>query len=304
MPSVVIPCFNAAATLPATLASALAAPEVREVIAVDDGSTDATADVLAACAAREPRVRVVRQANAGAAAARNAGVLAARSAIIALLDGDDLWHPGHLAANLAHLARRPDVGVSFSRARFVDAAGRPAGVVRPRLDGIEAGHILSGNPATTCSTMVVRRAVFEEAGGFDVMLARAEDQEWLFRVAATTRWRIAGIDAVLVDYRTSGTGLASDIEAFAAAFDRVVEAARRSAPGVVAASEAGARARMHRWLARRALRLGLERGLARRHVLRAIAHAPAMLWQEPRASLGTLAAALLPRHPLLDRLLA
>ena len=302
MTSVVIPCWNSAATVRSAIASALAEPEAREIVAVDDGSTDATAGVLAGLAAEEPRLRVVRQANAGVAAARNTGIRAARGDTIAFLDSDDAWRPGHLAATLALLAREPAVGVAFSRAAFVDSEGRETGVARPKLQAIGAADLLAGNPATTASTLVVRRRVLDDAGLFDQDLRRGEDQEWLFRVAATTGWRIEGVDAVLVDYRTSAGGLAADIDGFARAFEDVLAAARRVAPAIVAASEREARARHSRWLARRALRLALPRRTARHHIRAALAALPALAWREPHPTLAILAAALLPRHPLLDRL--
>lgn len=302
MPSVVIPCCNASATVAASVRSALAEPEAREVIAVDDGSTDATPAILAGLARAETRLKIIRQDNAGVAAARNVGIAAASGETLAFLDSDDLWHPGHLALNLQALAEAPSLGVSFSTARFIDASGRVTGRARPKLSGLGAADFLSGNPATTCSTLVVRRRVVDEAGGFDESLRRNEDQEWLLRVSVCTGWRIAGLEACLVDYRTSPAGLASDLDALAADFERVLAKARAYAPADVAAAEPAARARMHRWLARRALRLGLDRAHARRHIARAFAAAPSLAWREPRPTIGTAVASLLPHHPLLDRI--
>jgi glycosyltransferase involved in cell wall biosynthesis len=298
--SVIVPCYNAAATLQATIASALAEPEAVEIIAVDDGSTDETPALLSALAAREPRLKVVSQANAGVAAARNAGIRVASSSFIAFLDSDDIWHPGHLAANLKHLEGDATLGVSFSRARFVDTAGREIGVARPKLSGIGPADILAGNPCTTTSTIVVRRATLDEIGAFDEALRRNEDQQWLLRVALS-RWQIGGIDALLVDYRTSPTGLASDLDGLLADFERVLAEARRLAPEIAARHEAEARARCHRYLARRALRLGQARATARHHIRAALGHAPTLAIKEPRATLATLAATLLPANALVDR---
>lgn len=300
--SVIVPCFNAASTVEATIASALAQPEAREILAVDDGSTDATPDLLAALEKTEPRVRVIRQANAGVAAARNAGIRVASAPIIAFLDSDDLWHPGHLAANLRHLASDPEIGVSFSRARFIDTAGKAIGVARPKLKDIGPADILAGNPCTTTSTIVVRRRVIADVGDFAEDLRRNEDQQWLLRVALSA-WRIAGLEAALVDYRTSPGGLASDLDGLLADFERVLAEARRLAPEIAARHEPEARARCHRYLARRALRLGKTRAAARAHIRSALWHAPSLALTEPRATLATLAAAFLPANPLVDRLI-
>ena len=92
--SVIIPAYNAADTLAETLASVVAQtwPNV-EVLVVDDGSTDATADIVEMIAEQHHQVRLIRQTNAGVAAARNAGLREARGDLVAPLDADDLWHP-------------------------------------------------------------------------------------------------------------------------------------------------------------------------------------------------------------------
>ena len=132
--SVIVPCFDAARTIAATIDSArgqtLAAIEI---IAVDDGSRDDTPALLAALARADHRVRVVMQVNAGVSAARNAGIRHARAGIVALLDSDDLWAPGHLELHVGRLAADTRLGVSFATARFIDAAGAPVGRARPKL---------------------------------------------------------------------------------------------------------------------------------------------------------------------------
>src|SRR5438132_615851 len=92
--SVIIPLHNGAGTIDRTLRS------VRnqtwrdlEIIVVDDGSTDAGPDIVARHQAEDPRIRMVRQANAGVAVARNAGVSRSHGATLAFIDADDLWHP-------------------------------------------------------------------------------------------------------------------------------------------------------------------------------------------------------------------
>ncbi len=104
--SVVIPTFNRAAFLPSAVRSALEQTlrEI-EVIIVDDGSTDATPEVCRALAEADPRVRLVRQANRGLAAARNAGLAAATADWVAFLDDDDLWVPEALATMRALTGR-------------------------------------------------------------------------------------------------------------------------------------------------------------------------------------------------------
>ena len=292
--SVVLPCFDAERTIGATIASACAQTvgEI-EIIAVDDGSRDSTRGMLADIATRDPRVRIVTQVNSGVSAARNAGVRSARGAVIALLDSDDLWAPTHLETHLARFDADAALGVSFATARLIDTAGRVTGVARTKLAALTPVDVLASNPSTTCSTLVIRRRVFDEAGLFDETLRRNEDQEWLFR-AALSRWKITGAPQMTVDYRTSTQGLASDLDAMLAGFERTLAAARRIAPDVVAKAEGPARAHTLRYLARRALRLGLAPARARGYLGGALKASPGILFTEPKATLAVIAAACIP----------
>ena len=95
-----IPCRDAAQTLPATLASVLSQTHIRlEVLVVDDGSRDDSRSLVHAC--QDDRVRLIEQSPRGACAARNAGLAAARGALVQFLDADDLLAPGKIAAQLA-----------------------------------------------------------------------------------------------------------------------------------------------------------------------------------------------------------
>ena len=292
--SVVIPCFNSQATLHATLDCVLAQSWTNlELIAVDDSSTDGTAAILADYARRDPRVRIIRQPNAGCGAARNTGIAAARGDFIGLIDADDLWTRDYLAAHLERFAADPRLGVSFTRVRFIENDGTPTqDVTRPKLDGFAPEDILQDNPCG-CAMLVARRAVFDDVGVFNAKLRRAEDQEWLFRVALT-RWKIRGIDAVMADYRNSPAGLSADLDAQFKAYLELLEHVRLLAPDVVARGERLAIAHMLHYLARRAVRLGQDNRVVRGFLWRALKMAPELLGRKPRATLGMLAVVLLP----------
>ncbi len=115
--SIVLPCRDVAATLPACIASierqTLAA---YEVVAIDDGSTDATADRLAAWAAADRRVRVLETGGAGLVAALNLGIAEAQAPLIARMDGDDVMHPARLALQVAYLAAHPELALVATQA--------------------------------------------------------------------------------------------------------------------------------------------------------------------------------------------
>ena len=184
--SIIIPCYNAAAWLKATIDSALAQTWPQsEIIVVDDGSTDHSVPILHDYESN--RLRVLTQANAGAAAARNHGLRAARGDFIQFLDADDLLSPGKIAAQVACLTTRPAGTVAScawgrftgdpATAQFVDTA-----VFR---DFIPADFlVLAGATGAMMhpSGWLVPRAVADRAGPWDESLSLNDDGEYFSRV--------------------------------------------------------------------------------------------------------------------------
>jgi glycosyltransferase involved in cell wall biosynthesis len=302
--TVVVPACNVAATLPETL-DALAAQTLRdfEIVVVDDGSTDDTAEVAAAFARRDPRLRVVRQANRGLAGARNSGIAAAQGDYIGFCDADDLWEPGKLAAHVAHLDRAPEVGISYSGAMLIDAAGRPLGVrQRPRLRNVTPAHVFRRNPIGNGSAPVVRRVAFDEIAWrprgesrrdwwFDETFRQSEDIEAWLRFALLTDWDIEGVPGLLLRYRIVGGGLSAAVERQFAAWERMVAKLAPLAPDFFARHTPAARAYQLRYLARRAVSNG-DAAAARGYAIRSLAASPRPLLEEPAKSAVTLAAAM------------
>jgi glycosyltransferase involved in cell wall biosynthesis len=129
--SVVMPVHNAAPTLAAAVDSLVGQTDpVWELVAVDDGSTDASGAVLEAYARRDRRIRVIRAARRGLVSALNAGLSAATGALVARLDADDVCGPERLALQRRHLETRPELGLVASRVRFGGDPARAAGYAR------------------------------------------------------------------------------------------------------------------------------------------------------------------------------
>lgn len=290
--SVVIPCFNTAATVSATIAS-VSAQTMRdfEIIAVDNNCTDNTAEILEGLAKQEPRLRVIREPVQGLSAARNGGINAACGQFIALLDADDLWDTDYLEHHLANLSN-PEVGVSYSPVRMIDMAGRPTGqTTNPKLSGLTPADLLRSNPCT--ALIVVRVEAFRNAGLFDRRLRAVEDQEWLFR-AAHSGAKLAGIDKVLASYRITPGGLSADLDAMLQNHERLLEAAARIAPDLLAKNRRLARAAMLRYCARRAIEHGKGNRVALRYLAQMFLAAPELLLHEPLATAKVIGRVMLP----------
>ncbi|HUP91362.1 MAG TPA: glycosyltransferase family 2 protein [Solimonas sp.] len=182
--SVILPTFNRAGTLPRALASVLAQSVGElELIVVDDGSTDGTAQLMAGI--RDPRVRYVpRERNGGPAATRNSGIELARGEFVAFQDSDDEWLPLKLEKQLAALeAAGPQVGLALCgqlRWDTRELVYLPGHARRGARSGRLRQEILRNNFALTPSWLV-RRAVFGQIGAFDETLPMLEDWEWLIR---------------------------------------------------------------------------------------------------------------------------
>jgi hypothetical protein len=300
--SVIIPCFSAAATLQVAVRSVLdQSCHDFEVIIIDDGSTDRSLDIAAALGKEDTRVRVIAQANAGPAAARNLGVAQARGSFIGFLDADDRWAVDHLASHMAHFATKPDCGVSFARIAFCDSALVPGGRISAHLSSLNLADILGENPVCTTSNIVSRAAVFVEIGGFDARLTHGEDQEWVARVLALSTWRVCGLNKILVDYRTSPGGLSADLGRMQDGWLKMLRRVQSYAPLAASRAAPAASALFYRYLARRALRTGQPRA-ALAPMLRAILASPiTLLTHQPQRTAMTLAgtlAGLLPGNPM------
>jgi glycosyltransferase involved in cell wall biosynthesis len=166
--SVIIPVFNGAATVAAAIDSALAQKFAGEfeVVVVNDGSTDTTAEVLARYG---DRIRVVTQENRGLAAARNAGVANSTGEYLAFLDADDVWREDKLTKTAGLFESVSGCVLVFHDALVVDSAGQ---VLKDRLVSTESAHapllaeMLQRVWEIQPSTVVMRRAVLERIGGF------------------------------------------------------------------------------------------------------------------------------------------
>ncbi len=171
--SVLLPFHNAAATLPACLASILRQTCTRfEVLAIDDGSHDDSGELVRRGAQADPRIRLLRPGRVGLVTALNLGLAQARAPVIARMDADDLMHPERLQAQYAFLCAHPDLALVASQVALFPAHQIRAGYqayVRWQNHCLEpaeiAANIYVESPVAHPSVMF-RRGVVEELGGY------------------------------------------------------------------------------------------------------------------------------------------
>lgn len=191
--SVVIPAYNCAPFIGEAIESVLRQDYPnREIIVVDDGSTDDTVDAVSKFG---DRIHLISQSNSGAPAARNTGLQAARGEYITLLDADDIWLPTKVSDCVRHLEGTPEIGAVFHRwAEWrPDAAGVFHCLAPPEPDpedpeivadesGWIYGQLLLSSIIHT-STIMIRRSVREEVGLFDTSLRNGDDYDYWIRLS-------------------------------------------------------------------------------------------------------------------------
>ncbi len=188
--SVLIPCYNAASYVGETLESVLRQtwPEL-DIVVVDDGSTDGSADVIRGFA--RPNLRYVRQSNAGAAAARNRAFAESRGAFIQFLDADDLLDVDKIERQMVRLAKRPDCVTSAEWGRFFGDSSltrfEPEPVWRD-LDPLDwLVQARESHEMLFPAIWLVPRAIVQAAGPWDETLTLGDDGEYFTRVLLQAR---------------------------------------------------------------------------------------------------------------------
>jgi glycosyltransferase involved in cell wall biosynthesis len=214
--AVVIPLHNGAGTIERTLDSVCGQSwRALEIIVVDDGSTDDGPERVARRAAEDGRIRLVSQANAGVAAARNFGASAATADYLAFIDADDLWAPDKIALQMLALAEGgPEVGLVYTWSALIDDTDRVYSTWhRPTAEGRVFRELCRSNFVGNGSCALMRRAAFEAAGGYDPSLrARGaqgcEDLMIYLRIAERYEFRV--VSRHLTGYRVTPGNMSSD----------------------------------------------------------------------------------------------
>lgn len=168
--SVIIPVYNGKQYLTEAVESIFQQNyDPLEIIIVDDGSTDGTADLKNSFG---KKVKYIYQENSGPAAARNKGISLANGEYIAFLDSDDLWPSGKLETQINQMIHNPDIEIILGHTKTFDSELTDANKIKVEQDSVISIQLGSA---------LFRKSVFEKVGPFDEELHYSEDHDWFFR---------------------------------------------------------------------------------------------------------------------------
>jgi len=230
--SVVIPAFNAAENIGQTLDSVLAQTYSKiEVIVVDDGSSDATSAVVKEFAARDARIQLLEQRNAGAGAARNTAIRKARGKYIAPLDADDFWFPEKLEKQVARLEQcGRETGLVYCWSMSINQRGELFDDCSHTVEGRLRRALILRNIVGNGSVPLLPASTLEKVG---LYLTRAEQggvqgcEDWDLYLRIAEHFDVRVVPEYLMAYRKAGSSMSANAETMATSFGVVMRRARK-----------------------------------------------------------------------------
>lgn len=200
--SVLLPVYNGGEYLEAAIKSVLAQSfSDFEILAINDGSKDASLETLQRLAARDPRLKVISRENRGLIATLNEGMERARGAYLARMDADDIALPERFAAQVAFLDAHADVVAVGTRALLIDAEGWPLRPFAEKTDhaDIDAAHMAGHGGTIVHPAAMIRAEALHAVGGYDDRYPHAEDLDLFLRLAE--QGQLANLPDILFHYR-------------------------------------------------------------------------------------------------------
>lgn len=307
--SVIVPVYNGAQTIYATLESVFRqTTQDFELIIIDDGSTDTTLEVVSKF--DDPRLSIFSYHNSGVAVSRNRGVAHASGKYLSFIDADDLWTPDKLALQLEALESTPEAAVAYSWTDYIDQEGRFIDKAqRVTFSGDVYAELLLRDFLESASNVTIRRQVFLEFGGFDLSLSGAADWDFFLRLAK--HYHFVAVPRLGVLYRLLSSSMSANLDIQEKECLAVLERAYEQAPHSLQPLKQQSLGHLYQYLSFKAMHGSLHRpkGSSALHYLcQSLAHSPQIAIQQPRLTsvlvVKILAALLLPRQSqqLIDQL--
>jgi hypothetical protein len=283
--TVILPITNGVSqqSAAAAVASARTNGRVREILIIDIGSATFPNDRLASDVRTDPRIAIIRRPRCSLAVALNVGLSASHGEFVAFLDPARIWTSDHVDIHLDRLAHDPRLGVTYGA---IDAdtpvtdRAHKAPASAKRLAPLD---FLIRDCAAPFSHLVIRRAVFDDIGLFNIALSQFVEREWLLR-ASLRGWGIEGYGTGCI----SASSSSPPSRDFVVAFETLLREAKHLAPSLIGEHEARARSALHRDLAKRALTVGRPLTEAIDHLSQALSMWPFLIAAEPAKTLGVL----------------
>ncbi|MEG4303178.1 glycosyltransferase family 2 protein [Microcoleus sp. D3_18a_C4] len=236
--SVIIPAYNAEPFIEETLKSVLAQtyPAI-EVLVVDDGSQDRTPEIVEKISQKDARVQLLKQQNAGVAAARNLGIQQSRGEYIAPIDADDIWYPENIEKQVeCMLEGGEEVGVVYSWTVDLDEKGLLTGGFRSfRIEGDVYATLICHNFIGNASASMIRRSCLEKVGVYDKTLKErnaqgCEDWDLYLRIAELYQFR--AVSEFSIGYRRMYNTMSTNYTTMANSQSLMLQAAKQRHPEI------------------------------------------------------------------------
>jgi glycosyltransferase involved in cell wall biosynthesis len=264
--SVIIPAYNAETFIERTLTSVLNQTYRNiEVIVVDDGSHDRTAEIVKALAQKDDRVHLIQQANAGVAAARNLAIQISRGAFIAPIDADDLWFSDYLEKQVQCLLQSDDsIGIAYTWSIDIDEQDEPTGTCHAyTIEGEVFATLLCHDFVGNASSVLIRRTCLEHVGNYNCQLKEqqaqgGEDLDLYLRIAEKYQFR--AVPEFLAAYRRHSASMSCDYKAMAKSRLVIWESIRQKYPKVPAILYSLSNSSFYLYIARQSSSYGSHEG--------------------------------------------
>jgi hypothetical protein len=295
--SVIVPAWNAGATIDATLRSVRAQTySPLEIVVVDDGSTDGTASVVEAHGADDPRIHLIRQTNQGVAAARNAGIAAAKGEFVAPVDADDLWHPDKIRLQVEAMRMAgAKAGLCCTGVHAIDADARIVGTYVPDPGPSALVSLCRVNLVGNGSSALMPHALVVACGGYDPSLRAAGAQgceDWQLYLRIVESHSFIVVPAGLTGYRQHPAQMSGRFEEMVRSAELVLAAFGQRRPDLAPDLTQGLRS-----MRERAAGAALAQGQYRRALQLVQANGAGAELNVAIRSLRNIAGRLLRRHP-------
>lgn len=227
--SVIIPAYNAAKFIAKTIESVLSQTYKNiEVLVIDDGSQDATAEIVRSIAQKDSRVVLLQQENSGVAAARNLGIDKSKGEFIAPIDADDIWYPQNLEKQVqCILQAEPSVGLVYSWSVDINEQDKLTGDFRSaKIEGNVFTTLLCHNFLGNASSTLIRRSCVEKIGGYNTQL-KAQDaqgcEDWDFYLRIAEHYQFKVVPEFFIGYRKIANTMSGDYKKMAKSHDLMLQ---------------------------------------------------------------------------------